>query len=58
MKPGSIAIVGAAETDRLGVMPDQSAFHLNLEAARNALHDAGMTPTDIDGIASTGFWAG
>lgn len=58
MRPGSTAIVGAAETDRLGVLPDQSTLHLNLEAARNALHDAGMTPADIDGVASTGFSAG
>ncbi|WP_416975061.1 thiolase C-terminal domain-containing protein [Streptomyces sp. 4F14] len=58
MKPGSIAIVGAAETDRLGVLPDHSALRLNLEAARNALHDAGLTPADIDGVASTGMWAG
>ncbi|MFF5138605.1 thiolase [Streptomyces sp. NPDC013157] len=58
MKPGSIAIVGAAETDRLGVLPDHSALNLNIEAARNALHDAGMTPADIDGIASTGFATG
>jgi acetyl-CoA acetyltransferase len=58
MKPGSTAIVGAAETDRLGVLPEMSALHLNLEAARNALRDAGMTAADIDGVASTGMWAG
>lgn len=58
MKPGSIAIVGAAETDRLGVLPEHSALNLNLESARNALHDAGLTPADIDGVASTGFHAG
>ncbi|MER6160475.1 thiolase [Streptomyces sp. NPDC001868] len=58
MKPGSIAIVGAAESDRLGVLPEHSALHLNLESARNALHDAGLTPADIDGVASTGFHAG
>jgi acetyl-CoA acetyltransferase len=57
MKPGSIAIVGAAETDKLGVLPDTSTLQLNLEAARNALNDAGLTPSDIDGVASTGPWA-
>ncbi|HEX7354048.1 MAG TPA: thiolase [Mycobacteriales bacterium] len=46
------AIVGAAETDRLGKLPDQSALGLHLEAARNALADAGLTPADIDGVAS------
>ena len=45
------SIVGAAETDRLGRLPDMSALGLHLEAARNALADAGLTPRDIDGIA-------
>ncbi|GHB83054.1 thiolase [Streptomyces umbrinus] len=58
MRPGSIAIVGAAETDRIGVLPDQSQLNLNIGAARNALRDAGLTPADIDGVASTGFSAG
>jgi acetyl-CoA acetyltransferase len=46
------AIVGAAETDRIGKLPDQSALGLHLEAARNALADAGLTAADIDGVAS------
>ncbi|MGH3745669.1 MAG: thiolase C-terminal domain-containing protein [Mycobacteriales bacterium] len=46
------AIVGAAETDRIGKLPDQSALGLHLEAARNALADAGLTVADIDGVAS------
>ena len=45
------AIVGAAETDRLGKLPDRSELSLHLEAARNALADAGLGPADIDGVA-------
>ena len=53
MKPGSIAIVGAAETDTVGVLPDHSALRLNLESAVNALNDCGLTVDDVDGIAGT-----
>lgn len=45
------AIVGAAETDRIGKLPDRSELSLHLEAARNALADAGLRPRDIDGVA-------
>lgn len=47
----SVAIVGAAETDRVGVLPEHSTLELHLESARNALADAGLTKDDIDGIA-------
>lgn len=47
----SVAIVGAAETNRIGVLPETSTLELHLEAARNALADAGLTKDDIDGIA-------
>src|ERR1700749_4049908 len=49
--PGVI-IAGSAETDRLGKIPDQSTLGLHLEAARNAVADAGLTMKDIDGIAT------
>lgn len=52
MKPGSVAIVGAAETTRLGKIPDMSETGLQLDAAWNALEDAGLKPADIDGIAT------
>ena len=52
MKPKSIAVVGAAETTRLGVIPDVSNIGLHLDAALNALADAGLRPQDIDGVAS------
>src|SRR5665213_2208865 len=47
-----ITIIGAAETNALGKLPDQSTLDLHLEAARNALDDAGLTIHDVDGIAS------
>ena len=54
MKPGSIAIVGAAETTRLGAIPEMSQIQLHADAALNALADAGLKPQDIDGVATAG----
>ena len=54
MKPGSIAVVGAAETTRMGRIPDMSVIGLHADAALNALADAGLKPSDIDGIATAG----
>jgi acetyl-CoA acetyltransferase len=54
MKPKSIAIVGAAETTRLGVIPDMSNIQLHADCALNAMADAGLKPSDIDGIACAG----
>ena len=54
MKPKSIAIVGAAETTRLGIIPDMSQIQLHADAALNAMADAGLKPADIDGIATAG----
>jgi acetyl-CoA acetyltransferase len=51
---GKVAIVGAAETTRLGRIPDQSAMQLHAEAALHAVRDAGLTIHDIDGIACAG----
>jgi acetyl-CoA acetyltransferase len=48
------AIVGAAETDRIGKVPDMSALELHANAARNAIRDAGIDKSQIDGIASAG----
>ncbi|BAL87928.1 hypothetical protein AMIS_27080 [Actinoplanes missouriensis 431] len=45
-------IVGAAETDRIGRLPTHSTLMLHVEAARNALSDAGLGVADIDGIAT------
>jgi acetyl-CoA acetyltransferase len=54
MKPGSIAVVGAAETTRLGKIPELSVIGLHADAALNALADAGLTARDIDGVATAG----
>jgi acetyl-CoA acetyltransferase len=54
MQPKSIAIVGAAETTKLGVIPDLSQIQLHADAALNAMQDAGLGPKDIDGVATAG----
>lgn len=48
------AIVGAAETDELGLIPDKPMIMLHAEAAMNALEDAGLSLEDVDGIATAG----
>jgi len=54
MKPKSIAVVGAAETTKLGKIPDLSVIGLHADAALNAMADAGLKPSDIDGVATAG----
>ena len=54
----AIAIVGAAESDNIGIVPDRTALELHAEAACNALADAGLTKADVDGLFTTGTgWA-
>jgi acetyl-CoA acetyltransferase len=52
MHGGDVAIVGAAETDEVGVQPTMSVLELHAQASLNAIRDAGLTVPDIDGIAS------
>jgi acetyl-CoA acetyltransferase len=52
---GRAAIVGAAESSRIGVVADMSALELHAESARLALADAGLTLADVDGVASAGI---
>ncbi|MBV9330737.1 MAG: thiolase [Alphaproteobacteria bacterium] len=54
MKPASVAVVGAAETTKMGRIPNQSVIGLHADAALNALADAGLKPKDIDGVATAG----
>ena len=54
MKQKSVAIVGAAETTDLGVIPNLSVLGLHADAALNAMADAGIGPKDIDGVATAG----
>ncbi|MGB2695023.1 MAG: acetyl-CoA acetyltransferase [Dehalococcoidia bacterium] len=44
------AIVGAAETEELGVIPHMSALQLHADAAIRALADAGMDKSEVDAI--------
>jgi acetyl-CoA acetyltransferase len=55
VRAGSIAIAGAAETQKLGVIPDQSMLALHADAALRALADCGLAPRDVDGIACAGL---
>ncbi|MCG9915673.1 MAG: thiolase domain-containing protein [Phenylobacterium sp.] len=55
MKQKSIAVVGAAETTQMGKIPDVSVLGLHADAALNALADAGLKPSDIDGVACAGI---
>mgnify|MGYP001287919389 CR=1 FL=1 len=54
IKPGEIAIVGAAESTRIGAVPDMAQIMLHADAALNAMADAGLKPADIDGVACVG----
>jgi acetyl-CoA acetyltransferase len=51
MATKKLAIVGAAETSRLGTVPEMSMLGLQADAALNALADAGLTLADVDGLA-------
>ena len=52
MSDAGVIIAGAAETDEIGRLPSHSTLGLHVEAARNAVADAGLTMKDIDGIAT------
>ena len=52
MTNSGVIIAGAAETDEIGRLPNISTLGLHVEAARNAVADAGLTMKDIDGIAT------
>lgn len=58
MSGSDIVIVGAAETDEIGKLPERSLLGLHTEAARNAMGDCGLTPGQIDGVATVGAPAG
>ena len=51
----SVAIVGAAESDEIGVVEHKSALQHHAEAAHNALEDAGLAKSDVDGLFTAGF---
>ncbi|OIQ69490.1 thiolase [mine drainage metagenome] len=51
MPHNTVAVVGAAETTKMGVITDLSQIGLHADAALNAMADCGLKPSDIDGIA-------
>ncbi|ACZ37976.1 acetyl-CoA acetyltransferase [Sphaerobacter thermophilus] len=52
---GKTAIVGVAESDQIGKVPDKPAIALHAEAALNALEEAGLTLRDVDGLLTAGI---
>ena len=51
---GQVAIVGVAESDKIGKVPDVPALLLHAQAARTALAEAGLTRADVDGLFTAG----
>ena len=47
-------IVGVDESDEIGVLPGKSQLSLHLEAVSNAVRDAGLKISDVDGIFTAG----
>jgi acetyl-CoA acetyltransferase len=50
----SVCIVGVDESDEIGTLPHKSQLALHLEAITNAVSDAGLKITDVDGIFTAG----
>jgi acetyl-CoA acetyltransferase len=50
----SVCIVGVDESDEIGTLPHKSQLALHLEAITNAVRDAGLKITDVDGIFTAG----
>ena len=47
-------IVGVDESDEIGTLPQKSQLSLHLEAISNAVRDAGLKVSDVDGIFTAG----
>ena len=50
----SACIVGVDESDEIGILPNKSQLALHLEAITNAVRDAGLKVSDVDGIFTAG----
>lgn len=55
MQGRQAAVVGVAECDEIGIVPDKSTLQLQGEAVLNALGDCGLTLRDVDGLFTAGF---
>lgn len=51
---GKVAIVGAGECDEHGSVPHKSTLQLQAEGLINAVQDAGLRKSDIDGVFTSG----
>jgi acetyl-CoA acetyltransferase len=49
-----LAVVGAAESSRIGTVPDLTSLQLTCDAAIAAVADSGIDASEIDGVASLG----
>jgi len=50
-----VAIVGADETDQIGIVPDMTPIMMHAQAARNALRDAGIDKSEVDAVLTCGI---
>jgi acetyl-CoA acetyltransferase len=50
----STCIVGVDESDEIGTLPHKSQLTLHVEAIHNAIRDAGLRVSDIDGVFTAG----
>jgi len=49
-----VCIVGVDESDEIGTLPGKSMLSLHLEASHNAIRDAGLKVSDVDGVFTAG----
>lgn len=49
-----VAIVGAAESDEIGVVPHKNALQMHAEAAHGALQSANLAKSDVDAFFTCG----
>ena len=52
---GKMSIIGVSESDQIGKVPEKSPLALHAEAAINALDDAGLQLSDVDGLFTAGW---
>jgi acetyl-CoA acetyltransferase len=50
-----VAIVGADETDSIGIVPNMTPIMMHAQAARNALRDAGIEKSEVDAVFTCGI---